>query len=212
MSDPSTPRTPRTPRRQSGRLSQTPQNRDGPSSELPSSPGLHYPSSPGIGASSPLPFPTSPGLQIQYQPGQYAQPLGRAARMLGSEDVSSPMGLGLPSSPHPRSSNLRSDISYATNREPRSTVSEVRRRRNDVVSNAQVARHLATRGDGVSEVAPSTNFPTSQDYDPAQVVKVVWGTAVEIDEVIRIFRDFLDNFKQKHRIVKENPNVQTITE
>jgi DNA replication licensing factor MCM4 len=80
------------------------------------------------------------------------------------------------------------------------------------VSNAQVARHLATRGDGASEVAPSTNFPTSQDYDPAQVVKVVWGTAVEIDEVIRIFRDFLDNFKQKHRIVKENPNVQTITE
>ncbi|KAK3818344.1 MAG: MCM2/3/5 family-domain-containing protein [Benniella sp.] len=212
MSNPSTPRTPRTPRRQSGRLSQTPQNRDGPSSELPSSPGLHYPSSPGIGASSPLPFPTSPGLQIQYQPGQYAQPLGRAARMLGSEDVSSPMGLGLPSSPHPRSSNLRSDISYATNREPRSTVSEVRRRRNDVVSNAQVARHLATRGDGASEVAPSTNFPTSQDYDPAQVVKVVWGTAVEIDEVIRIFRDFLDHFKQKHRIVKENPNVQTITE
>lgn len=87
-----------------------------------------------------------------------------------------------------------------------------RRRRNDVVSNAQVARHLATRTDPTSELAPSTAFPTSQDYDPTQVVRVVWGTAVEINDVIRIFRDFLDNFKQKHRIVKENPNVQMLSQ
>ncbi|KAG0349822.1 hypothetical protein BGZ54_004182, partial [Gamsiella multidivaricata] len=160
MSQPSTPRTPRTPR--AGRMSQTPQRSDNLSSDIPSSPGLQYPSSPGLGISSPLPFATAPGFQVVYQPGH-----------------------GMPETP--------------------------RRRRNDVVSSPQVARHLASRADPISEL-PSTPFPPSQDYDPSQVVKVVWGTAVEINEVIRIFKEFLEHFKQKYRIVKENPDVQTITE
>ncbi|KAG0327484.1 hypothetical protein BGZ99_007568 [Dissophora globulifera] len=208
MSEP--PSTPRTPRRSSARHSQL--------SDLPSSPGLHYPSSPGLGVSSPLPFATSPGFQVQYQPGQYAHtPVGRHFHVQGSEDASSPIGMPMPSSPPLRSqlgsSNLRSDITYGTPREPRSVMSEAtRRRRNDVVSSPQVARHLAGKADPASELASSTPFPTSQDYDPTQVVKVVWGTAVEINEVIRIFKDFMDNFKQRYRIVKENPNVQSISE
>ncbi|KAI7830173.1 MCM2/3/5 family-domain-containing protein [Gamsiella multidivaricata] len=212
MSQPSTPRTPRTPR--AGRMSQTPQRSDNLSSDIPSSPGLQYPSSPGLGISSPLPFATAPGFQVVYQPGQYAQtPIGRH---MASEDASSPIGMALPSSPPPRShlvsSNLRSDISYGTPREGRGGMPETpRRRRNDVVSSPQVARHLASRADPISEL-PSTPFPPSQDYDPSQVVKVVWGTAVEINEVIRIFKEFLEHFKQKYRIVKENPDVQTITE
>ncbi|KAF9346794.1 hypothetical protein BGX26_001692 [Mortierella sp. AD094] len=206
MSDPRTPRTPRTPRR----------GRDDLSSEFPSSPGLQYPSSPGIGASSPLPFASTPGFQVQYQPGQFAgTPVRRPVHLHGSEDVSSPVLM--PSSPpmrsHLGSSNLRSDLSYGTPRDARGGIPETpRRRRNDVISSPQVARHIAARTEPGSELGSSTAFPTSQDYDPTQVVKVVWGTAVEINEVIRIFKDFLDNFKQKHRIVKENPNVQSITE
>ncbi|KAF9994609.1 hypothetical protein BGZ80_000665 [Entomortierella chlamydospora] len=201
MSEPRTPRTPRTPRR----------GRDDLSSEFPSSPGLQYPSSPGIGASSPLPFASTPGFQVQYQPGQFAgTPVRRPVHLHGSEDVSSPVLM--PSSPpmrsHLGSSNLRSDLSYGTSRDARGGIPETpRRRRNDVVSSPQVARHLAARTEPGSELGSSTAFPTSQDYDPTQVVKVVWGTAVEINEVIRIFKDFLDNFKQKHRIVKENPNM-----
>ncbi|KAF9209931.1 hypothetical protein BGZ49_009857 [Haplosporangium sp. Z 27] len=202
---PQTPRTPRTPRR----------GRDDLSSEFPSSPGLQYPSSPGIGASSPLPFASTPGFQVQYQPGQFAStPVRRPMHLHGSEDVSSPMAM--PSSPpmrsHIGSSNLRSDLSYGTPRDTRGGIPDTpRRRRNDVISSPQVARHIAARTEPGSELG-STAFPASQDYDPSQVVKVVWGTAVEIDEVIRIFKDFLDNFKQKHRIVKENPDVQSITE
>ncbi|KAF9169193.1 hypothetical protein BGX20_010679 [Mortierella sp. AD010] len=201
MSEPRTPRTPRTPRR----------GRDDLSSEFPSSPGLQYPSSPGIGASSPLPFASTPGFQVQYQPGQFAgTPVRRPVHLHGSEDVSSPVLM--PSSPpmrsHLGSSNLRSDLSYGTPRDARGGIPETpRRRRNDVISSPQVARHLAARTEPGSELGSSTAFPASQDYDPTQVVKVVWGTAVEINEVIRIFKDFLDNFKQKHRIVKENPNM-----
>ncbi|KAI1311294.1 hypothetical protein EDD11_003507 [Mortierella claussenii] len=210
MSEPRTPRTPRTPRR----------GRDQPSSEFPSSPGLQYPSSPGMAASSPLPFAATPGFQVQYQPGQYAQtPVGRPSHTQASEDVSSPIGMGMPSSPQMRShsqfgsSHLRSDLSYGTPREPRSGIPETpRRRRNDVVSSPQVARHIAARSELGSEPASSTAFPPSQDYDPTQVVKVVWGTAVEINDVIALFKDFLEHFKQKHRMVKENPLIETITQ
>ncbi|KAF9582332.1 hypothetical protein BGW38_000331 [Lunasporangiospora selenospora] len=215
MSDPSTPRTPRTPRRQQ----QTPR-RDPLSSDFPSSPGLQYPSSPGLAASSPLPFSTGPGFSVQHRPGQALHALhGRSSQLHGSEDASSPIAMPLTSSPPHRSylgsSHLRSDISYGTPRTPRgsSVVPETpRRRRGDVASGPQVARHLAAaRSELGSELAPSTPFPPSQDYDPTQIVKVVWGTAVEINEVIRLFKEFLGGFKQKHRIVKENPNATSIT-
>ncbi|KAG9322242.1 hypothetical protein KVV02_001982 [Mortierella alpina] len=210
MSGPSTPRTPRT-----GRSGARQAGRDNLSSDFPSSPGLQYPSSPGLGVSSPLPF-TSPGFNVAHQPGLYAQTPVRQSQLHDSDGISSPIGMPLASSPpmrHLGSSNLRSDMSYGTPRDGRSGMPETpRRRRGDVVSSPQVARHLASRGEPGSELASTTPFPTSQDYDPSQVVKVVWGTAVEINEVIRIFKDFLDNFKQRYRIVKENPNVETISE
>ncbi|KAF9193172.1 hypothetical protein BGZ50_007712 [Haplosporangium sp. Z 11] len=199
----SSPRTPTTPRRQTSRSG--PPSRDNLSS-IPSSPGLHYPSSPGMGMSSPLPFSTGSGFQVQYQPGQYAQtPVGR--HMLASEDVSSPIGMALPSS-HIGSSNLRSDFTYGTPRDVRGGIPETpRRQRGDVVSSPQVRRHLDARSELHSELASSTPIPTSQDNDPSQVVKVVWGTAVEINEVIRIFKHFLNKFKQMDRILKENPDA-----
>ncbi|KAG0205467.1 hypothetical protein BGX28_002950, partial [Mortierella sp. GBA30] len=213
MSGPSTPRTPRTGRASAARHS----GRDNLSSDFPSSPGLQYPSSPGgLGVSSPLPF-TSPGFNVVHQPGQYAQTPIRHSQLHGSEGVSSPIGMPMASSPpmrsHLGSSNLRSDMSFGTPRDARGGVPETpRRRRGDVVSSPQVARHLAARGEPGSELASATPFPTSQDYDPSQVVKVVWGTAVEINEVIRMFKDFLVNYKQRHRIAKENPEVQSVTE
>ncbi|KAF9086525.1 hypothetical protein BGX29_001367 [Mortierella sp. GBA35] len=202
----SSPRTPRTPRRPISRPGT--QARDA-SSDFPSSPGLQFPSSPGLGVASPLPFATTPGFQIQYQPGQFAQtPVGRSH--LQDSELSSPMAM--PSSPPLRSnlgsSNLRSDISnFGTPRDAQGVPQTPRRRRGDVVSSPQVARHLALMTDPVSELALASGgaYPTSQDNDPTQVVKVVWGTAVEINDVISRFKDFLHEFTQKSRISKENP-------
>lgn len=79
------------------------------------------------------------------------------------------------------------------------------------MSSPQVARHLRARAEPTSELVPSTPFPPSENYDPTHVVKMVWGTAVEINEVIRLFNDFLRQFKQKHRIVQDNPHATSIT-
>ncbi|KAF9216516.1 hypothetical protein BGZ59_009321 [Podila verticillata] len=233
MSQPNTPRTPRTPRtpatpRRQGqfRVPQTPQTPyggEGPSSDIPSSPGLHYPSSPphgssqGFGASSPLPFPSSPAFNVNYRPGQTmynAQTPSRFSSRLGQSEMSSPIAMP-PSSPQLRSnivsSNLRSEGMYGTPRDGRSDLPETPRRRGDVISSPQVARHLRARAEPTSELVPSTPFPPSENYDPTHVVKMVWGTAVEINEVIRLFNDFLRQFKQKHRIVQENPHATSIT-
>ncbi|KAH7056703.1 cell division control protein 54 [Linnemannia elongata] len=212
MSSPRTPRTPRRPIARPGTSSS--QGRDNVSSDFPSSPGLQYPSSPGLGSglgsglgvNSPLPFATTPGFQVQYQPGQFAQtPVGRSH--LQDSELSSPMAM--PSSP-PRSnlgsSHLRSDVSYGTPRDGQG-LQTPRRRRGDVVSSPQVARHLALMTDPASDFALNSGgaFPTSQDNDPTQVVKVVWGTSVEINDVIARFKDFLHEFTQMSRITKENP-------
>ncbi|KAF9121488.1 hypothetical protein BGW39_010498 [Mortierella sp. 14UC] len=115
--------------------------------------------------------------------------------------------MAMPSSP-PRSalgsSHLRSDMSYGTVRDGLQTP---RRSRGDVVSSPQVARHLALMTDPVSDYALNSAgpFPTSQDGDPTQVIKVVWGTAVEIDEVMRDFKNFLLEFTQKSRLTQESP-------
>lgn len=75
------------------------------------------------------------------------------------------------------------------------------------MSSPQVARHLALMTDPASDFALNSGgaFPTSQDNDPTQVVKVVWGTSVEINDVIARFKDFLHEFTQMSRITKENP-------
>ncbi|KAG0372440.1 hypothetical protein BGX24_000247 [Mortierella sp. AD032] len=203
MSSPRTPRTPRRPISRPGASSS--QGRDNVSSDFPSSPGLNFPTSPGgpssgLGLNSPLPFATTPGFRIQYQPGQFAQtPVGHSH--LQDSEISSPMAM--PSSAL-GSSHLRSDMSHGTAREGLQTP---RRRRGDVVSSPQVARHLALMTDPVSDFALHSGgaFPTSQDNDPTQVVKVVWGTSVEINDVIARFKDFLHEFTQKSRMTQENP-------
>ncbi|KAG0225157.1 hypothetical protein BGW41_004812 [Actinomortierella wolfii] len=197
-------------------------------SELPSSPQLHYPSSPGggVGASSPLPFPSSPGFQVQYRPHRHA-----TSRVTGMDGFSStPIA---PSSPPRPESALRSDSllpsTISLNRTPGTPG---RRHRSDINMNPQIRDQLAARSSASRGVTgePSSNLDsalrsedmnmphsalsqtpflssTTGDADPGAAVKIVWGTQVQVDEVMQRFADFLQNFKQKHRILKENPNT-----
>ena len=78
------------------------------------------------------------------------------------------------------------------------------------MTSPQVARFMQSRAEPHTDAAHSMT-PFSQQ-DPAEPVKVVWGTAVEIQGVIADFKEFLLNFKQKYRIAAENEGFTEFTE
>ncbi|KAJ3049510.1 hypothetical protein HK097_009509 [Rhizophlyctis rosea] len=185
----------------------SPTKRAGPSAPRPSSP-IFDPSS-DVGRSSPkraaagglvgagragpsgrraelssdLPVPTSPRRGLVDDEGSLQYP----------SDRPTPRDLyPNPSTPAVGMSSQRSRTAPAT----------PRHRRRDITANPEVERilsqgDLGSIGEEPLPLAPSTS---NLDTDPATVKTVIWGTTVNIAEVISTFKDFLHHFTISHKL------------
>lgn len=112
------------------------------------------------------------------------------------------------------SSQLRSDISLANNNRAGATP---RSRRGDIHSSGVLAtptiRRRATTATGVTNGTPGSDLNLSA-YDnqtdqpePEEGIRVIWGTNIAIAQTMSAFRTFLTSFKRKYRMLLENIHV-----
>ncbi|KAH8829186.1 cell division control protein 54 [Flagelloscypha sp. PMI_526] len=135
----------------------------------------------GTRSSSPLPFPSSP----TKTPRRHHVQMAPSSGALGSEPLEFPTS---PAVATPR--NRRGDIHSSLSHTPRSTARHQRRESNP---------------DGMLSDLPS--IPGSgpvlsqrpQTTDEPDEIRAIWGTTVNLMDIMRLFRDFLTGFKPKYR-------------
>lgn len=70
-----------------------------------------------------------------------------------------------------------------------------RHRRGDIHSSQPLANQIES---GVG-AAPQSSTSYEQNDDPAEITRVIWGTTINIQEVMTVFKQFIMGFKLQHR-------------
>ncbi|RUS13090.1 hypothetical protein BC937DRAFT_86363 [Endogone sp. FLAS-F59071] len=70
-----------------------------------------------------------------------------------------------------------------------------RHRRGDIHSSQPLTNQVES---GVG-AAPQSSTPYEQNDDPAEITRVIWGTTINIQEVMTVFKQFIMGFKLQHR-------------
>ncbi|KAI0080394.1 MCM-domain-containing protein [Panus rudis PR-1116 ss-1] len=139
---------------------------------------------------------SSPFSPINLPSSSPGRPRSSAPRRAGDFPTSDDEPLEFPSSPSKTPKNRRGDIhsslSLTPSRRPRRT------RRDSLLPDEDPA------SDGTQLAMPASSAPTargqpSEPEEPEQIT-AVWGTTVDLNETMMVFRDFLRGFKVKHRI------------
>ncbi|KAI8138048.1 MCM2/3/5 family-domain-containing protein [Fennellomyces sp. T-0311] len=158
-----------------------------------------YELSSSLAPSSPAPFYSS-AAQTPASPSRNRPRRSEFSSTLLGDDIGSP--LAYPGTP------LRSNITnFDSPRTPRAS-SFVR----TPFYNSQAAGSPMTPGyisrNTVSSLGVAHTTPAdTQDTDPSLAVRLIWGTTVNIHEVMTSFRGFLNHFKVADRKIKLNQSI-----
>ncbi|KAJ3044786.1 hypothetical protein HDV00_000661 [Rhizophlyctis rosea] len=153
--------------------------------------------------SSDLPVPTSPrrGIVGMYLSSGFAEKHVRLTLIKDEDALEYPISSDHPT-PRGEYPNPSTPAAGMSSQRSRAGTATPRHRRRDIIINPEVERilsqgDLGSVGEEPLPLGPSTS---NLETDPAVVKTVIWGTTVNIAEVMSTFKDFLLHYTRAHKM------------